>query len=102
MFYKKAGLKTFALITGKHLRWSLFLIVLQAFMGGDLQAFNLLKTDFFVMNAKMFKTIIYSVGHETIYFKNISERLLLKICLMQLFLFLEDISEAAVCTRFAK
>ena len=28
---KKAALKTFALITGKHLCWSLFLIVLQTF-----------------------------------------------------------------------
>ena len=31
MFYEKAALKTFALITGKHLCWSLFLVVLQAF-----------------------------------------------------------------------
>ena len=29
LFYKKAVLKTFAMITGKHLYWSLFLIKLQ-------------------------------------------------------------------------
>ena len=31
MFYKKAVLKTFTLTTGKHLRWSFFLIVLKVF-----------------------------------------------------------------------
>ena len=36
MFYEKAALKTFALITGKHLCWSLFLVVLQAFRAATL------------------------------------------------------------------
>ena len=67
MFYKKADLKTFALIIGKHLCWSLFLIVLHG--GGDFQACNLLKRDFFSYKCQIFKTIIYSVGHDTIYFK---------------------------------
>ena len=74
MFYKKADPKTFALTTGKHLCWSLFLIVLQTFMGGvgrgvDLQACNLIKKRFFCYQCQIFKTIIYSVGHETIYFE---------------------------------
>ena len=68
MFYKKADLKTFALITGKHLCWSLFLIVLQAFMGGP-SGLHLNKKTFFCYEYQIFKTIIYSVGHETIYFE---------------------------------
>ena len=31
MFYKRAVLKMFAIFTGKHLRWSLFSIELEAF-----------------------------------------------------------------------
>ena len=85
MFYKKADLKTFALITGKHLCRSFFLIALQAFMGGDLQACNYIKKRFFCYQYQIFKTIIYSVGHETIILRNISERLLLIIYPIQLF-----------------
>ena len=37
--------------------------------GGDLQAFNYIKKRFFCYQYQIFKTIIYSVGHETIYFE---------------------------------
>ena len=36
VFYKKAGLKHFAIFTGKHLYWSLFLIQLQTFRSATL------------------------------------------------------------------
>ena len=57
---KKSAIKTFALITRKHLCWSLFLIVLQTFRPA-----TLLKKDSIL--------------------KNISERLLLKIYPVLLF-----------------
>ena len=51
MFYKKADLTTFALITGKH-----FLIVLMAVMGGGgFRPATLLKRGFFVINAKFLR-----------------------------------------------
>ena len=46
-----------------------------------------------VINAKILRTIIL---------KNIYQRLLLKIYLVLLFWFLEDISEVAVCRRSTK
>ena len=66
MFYKKAGLKTFALITP----------VLEPLFNsaaglheGDLQACNFVEKIFFCYQCQIFKTIIYSSGHETIYFE---------------------------------
>ena len=35
VFYKKAILKNFAILTGKHLCWSLFLIKLRALIGNS-------------------------------------------------------------------
>ena len=78
MFYKKAVIKNFALITGKHLCWNLFLIVLQAFRPA-----TLLKRDsnagvFFIINATFLRTSIL---------KKICKRLLLKFYPVVLFWF---------------
>ena len=61
MFYKKAGLKNFAIFSGKHLWWSLFLIKLLAFRFPAL-----LKRDCFVKHlrtaASEYDTVFVSLG----------------------------------------
>ena len=53
MFYKKAALKTFGLIAGKQLCWSLFLIVLRAFRPATLLKRDS-NTDAFLLSMRNF------------------------------------------------
>ena len=55
---KKTALKTLALITGKHLRWSLFLIVLQAFRVATLSKRDS-NTGAFLLRCEIFKKIYF-------------------------------------------
>ena len=70
--------------------------------GGDLQACNYIKKRFFCYQYQIFKTIIYSVGHETIYFEKYLRTAASENLSHAAILILEDISEAAVSRRFTK
>ena len=56
-FFKIDALKNFAIFTGKHLCWSLFLIKLQAFSRGTLSKNRLQHRHFHVNIAKIFKKL---------------------------------------------
>ena len=68
VFYKKAVLKNFAIFTGKHMCWNLFLIKLQA-----IRLTSLLKRD---SNIRYFPVNIVKFLRAPI-FENVRERLLL-------------------------
>ena len=66
MFFKIGALKNFAIFTGKHLCWSLFLIKLQAFRCFPMNIAKFLRAAFFIEN---FHCLLLQMFCFTIYFQ---------------------------------